>query len=49
MRKDIEKDYGVKCIYIPADISIPEGCFELIEKFNKEFGGVDILVNNAGM
>ncbi len=44
-RSSIEKNCGVKCIYLGADISKPTE----VEKMIKDAGDVDILVNNAGI
>lgn len=48
-RSGIEKDFGVKAIYVPANMMKPEGAQELIEAAHKAFGKVDVLVNNAGI
>src|SRR5690606_38457074 len=41
----IAADFGVKAVYVQADMSRPEECRALIEKAP----GCDILVNNAGI
>ncbi len=43
------KNYGVKCIAIPVDLSSIEGVKECANKFLETFKRCDILVNNAGM
>ena len=42
------KDAGVKAVAVPGDISNEAFCQEMVEKAEKELGGLDILVNNAG-
>lgn len=39
---------GVKGIAIPGDIKDESFCQQMVERANKELGGIDILVNNAG-
>lgn len=41
------EEAGSKGILIPGDIRNEAFCKELVEKANKELGGIDILVNNA--
>lgn len=48
-RAGIEKDFGVRAIYSPADMTKPEEIAEMIATAEKAFGGVDVLVNNAGI
>jgi len=48
-RAAIEKDFGVKAIYSPADMSKPAEIAEMIAVAEKSFGSVDVLVNNAGI
>jgi len=48
-RAGIEKNYGVKCAYLGADISKPAEVEKMIQDTEKTFGAVDILVNNAGI
>ena len=40
---------GGKAIVIPADISVPARCEEVIRRTAEEFGRIDALVNNAGI
>jgi len=47
--EQIAKEYGVKAVYIQADMSKPDDCAALVENAAKALGGVDILVNNAGI
>ena len=48
-RLAIEKTYGVKAIYSPANMMKPEGVRSLIAAAEDAFGHVDVLVNNAGI
>jgi 3-hydroxybutyrate dehydrogenase len=48
-RAAIERDFSVKAIYSPADMTKPNEIVELIALGERTFGSVDILVNNAGI
>jgi 3-hydroxybutyrate dehydrogenase len=48
-RTGIEKEFGVKAIYSPADMSKAAEIADMIVTAEKTFGSVDILVNNAGI
>src|SRR5436305_8837855 len=48
-RAGIEKQYAVKAIYSPADMTKPAEIAEMIATTEKTFGAVDVLVNNAGI
>jgi 3-hydroxybutyrate dehydrogenase len=48
-RAGIEREFGVKAIYSPADMSKPQEIESLIKLAEETFGSVDILVNNAGI
>src|SRR5262245_50345633 len=48
-RVGIEKEFGVKAIYSPADMSKAADITAMIKTAEKTFGSVDILVNNAGI
>ena len=48
-KKYIEKEYGVKCIAVPCDITDEEQIKNMAGKVLEEFGNIDILVNNAGV
>jgi 3-hydroxybutyrate dehydrogenase len=48
-RAGIEKQYAVKAIYSPADMTKPAEIAEMIITAESTFGSVDILVNNAGI
>lgn len=45
----IAKEFGVKAVYLKADMSKGEECRVLVNKASEVFGGLDILVNNAGI
>ena len=46
-RAGIEKDFKVKAIYSPADMSKPAEIADMIRTSEKTFGSLDVLVNNA--
>ena len=48
-RSAIERDFGVKTIYSPADMAKPIEIAKLIALGETTFGRVDVLVNNAGI
>jgi 3-hydroxybutyrate dehydrogenase len=48
-RVALEKDFGIKALYSPADMSKPAEIAEMIHATEKEFGSLDVLVNNAGI
>jgi 3-hydroxybutyrate dehydrogenase len=48
-RSALEKDFGVKAIYSPADMTRPAEIAAMIKTAETTFGGVDVLVNNAGI
>src|SRR3954447_21943489 len=48
-RAGIEKQFAVKAIYSPADMTKPAEITEMIATAEKTFGNVDVLVNNAGI
>ena len=45
---DISKEYGVKAIGVPCDITDTERVNAAVDEILKEFGRIDILINNAG-
>ncbi len=45
----IVKDFGVRALYHPADMTRPLEIAEMVAVTEQEFGAVDILVNNAGI
>ena len=48
-RSAIERDFGVKAIYSPANMGEPMEIASMIALAEKTFGSVDVLVNNAGI
>jgi len=48
-RAGIEREFGVRAAYSPADMSKPAEIEGMIVKAAEAFGAVDILVNNAGI
>ncbi len=48
-RAGIEADFGVRCLYSPANMLSPEEIADMVGLAVGELGGVDILVNNAGI
>ncbi|MGB7259238.1 MAG: 3-hydroxybutyrate dehydrogenase [Pseudolabrys sp.] len=48
-RASLEKDFGVKARYSPADMSKPAEIADMVRATEKEFGALDVLVNNAGI
>jgi 3-hydroxybutyrate dehydrogenase len=49
IRAGTEAEFGVKCLYSPADMSKPAEIAGMIATAEQAFGSVDILVNNAGI
>jgi len=48
-RAGIEREFGVRALYSPADMMKPSEIAAMIADAQKSFGAVDILVNNAGV
>jgi 3-hydroxybutyrate dehydrogenase len=48
-RAGIEREFGVKAIHSPADMSKPDEIAAMVAMAERELGAVDILVNNAGV
>jgi len=48
-RSTIEREFGVKARYSPADMSKPSEIAAMIADTEKAFGSLDVLVNNAGI
>jgi 3-hydroxybutyrate dehydrogenase len=46
---DMAKEFGVKTVFSPADMSKPSEIAQMVKLAQDSFGGVDILVNNAGI
>ncbi|MGB6351527.1 MAG: 3-hydroxybutyrate dehydrogenase [Pseudolabrys sp.] len=49
IRSSIEKDFGVKARFSPADMTKPAEIADMVRATEKEFGSLDVLVNNAGI
>lgn len=49
MRKSIESEHKVACLYSGADMTKPDQIEAMFGMARESFGGVDILVNNAGV
>jgi len=48
-RAGLEKEFGVKAVYSPADMSKGSEIADMIHTAEKTFGSLDVLVNNAGI
>jgi 3-hydroxybutyrate dehydrogenase len=48
-RAGIEKEFGVKAAYSPADMTKPGQIADMIHTAARTFGTLDILINNAGI
>src|SRR5215467_12319138 len=48
-RAGLEKEFGIKAIYSPADMTKPAEIAEMVATAEKTFGSLDVLVNNAGI
>jgi 3-hydroxybutyrate dehydrogenase len=48
-RSGLEKDFGIKALYSPADMTKPAEIAAMIATTEKSFGSLDVLVNNAGI
>lgn len=48
-RAAIETEFGVKCLYSPANMLKPEEIAGMIAMAETSLGSVDILINNAGI
>lgn len=49
LRTDLEKEFGVKVLFSPADMTKPAEIAAFIAEGEKNFGAIDILINNAGI
>jgi len=49
LKEEIEKDYGVSCEYITADMSVMEEVRRAAEELQKTGIPIDVLVHNAGV
>jgi len=48
-RTGIEKNFGVRAFYSPADMSKPAEIAGMVRTTEQTFGSLDVLVNNAGI
>ena len=48
-RAGLERDFGIKALYSPADMSKPAEISAMIRETEKNLGSLDVLVNNAGI
>jgi len=48
-RTGIEKKFGVRCVFAPADVTKPEDMEAAVKLAEDKLGSLDILVNNAGI
>src|SRR3954451_10256329 len=48
-KKRAGAEFGVKAIYLPADMTKPDQIIAMVREAEQAFGAVDILVNNAGI
>jgi 3-hydroxybutyrate dehydrogenase len=48
-RSGIEKEYAVKALYSPADMTKTAEIAEMVRTTAQTFGSLDVLVNNAGI
>jgi 3-hydroxybutyrate dehydrogenase len=48
-RLRIEKEFGVRAFYSPADMTKPSEIADMVHATERTFGSLDVLVNNAGI
>jgi 3-hydroxybutyrate dehydrogenase len=48
-RAGLEKEFGIKALYLPADMSKPAEIAAMIGETEKNLRSLDVLVNNAGI
>jgi 3-hydroxybutyrate dehydrogenase len=49
IRASLERDFGVKAFYDPADMTKPDEIVAMVKSVELASGAVDVLVNNAGV
>src|SRR5687767_13825307 len=49
LRGGLADAYGVRAVYVPADMATPAEIRNLVAEAARHFGAVDILINNAGI
>ena len=45
----LEKEYGIKSIFVKTDVTKMDDCKNAVNKGIATFGKIDILVSNAGV
>ena len=48
-RASLEKDFGIKAIYLGTDLTDVSAIDDMFSEISAKLGAVDILVNNAGI
>jgi len=48
-RLRIEKEFGVRAFYSPADMTKPAEIADMVHATERTFGSLDVLVKNAGI
>jgi 3-hydroxybutyrate dehydrogenase len=48
-RAGIEREFGVRAMYSPADMTKPADIAAMVRTAEQAFGSIDILINNAGI
>jgi 3-hydroxybutyrate dehydrogenase len=48
-RAALEKEFGIRTRYSPADMAKPAEIAAMVSQTEREFGAIDVLVNNAGI
>src|ERR1700693_3029331 len=48
-RRGLEKEFGAKAIYSPADMTKSAEIADMVKTAEKTFGSLDVLVNNAAL
>lgn len=49
LRADLAREFGVRAVYHPADMTRPDEIRAMVDHAVREIGGADIVVNNAGI
>ncbi len=49
LRRSLETEYAIRCLYSPADMTKPDEIADMFKMTVDAFGGLDILINNAGI
>jgi 3-hydroxybutyrate dehydrogenase len=49
LRTGLEKEFGVKALFSPADMTKPAEIAAMVAEAEEVFGAIDILINNAGI